>query len=54
MARGRGTSAPSLWPPRACDVIKDPRRALLEHEHEVAVELAQRYLGFCEESWFSD
>ena len=33
---------------------QDPRRALLEHEHEVALELAERHLEFCEESCFSD
>ena len=32
----------------------DPRRALLEHEHEVALELADRYFEMREEGWFSD
>ena len=32
----------------------DPRRARLEHQREVALDLADRYLEMCEEGWFSD
>ena len=35
-------------------LARNGRRALLEHEQDVALELAERYLQMCEEGWFSD